>query len=142
MMEFNLQVTNKATQEDISKVSDAVRMHNIDFMPDDFCELAVFERDADGIVIAGLIATTYWNRLDIKYLWVDSAFRGNGLSKALLLAAEDEAIQRGCQSSQVDTFDFQALGLYLKMGYQVFGELTGYENGHKRFYLQKPLLAI
>jgi len=141
-MEFNLQVTNEATQEDISKVSDAVRMHNIDFMPDDFCELAVFERDANGIVIAGLIATTYWNRLDIKYLWVDPTFRGNGLSKALLLAAEGEAIQRGCQSSQVDTFDFQALGLYLKMGYQVFGELTGYENGHKRFYLQKPLLAI
>lgn len=141
-MEFNLQVTNKATQEDISKVSDAVRMHNIDFMPDDFCELAVFERDADGMVIAGLIATTYWKRLDIKYLWVDRAFRGNGLSKALLLAAEGEAIQRGCQSSQVDTFDFQALGLYLKMGYQVFGELAGYENGHKRFYLQKPLLAI
>jgi len=141
-MEFNLQVTNEATQEDISKVSDAVRMHNIDFMPDDFCELAVFERDANGIVIAGLIATTYWKRLDIKYLWVDPAFRGNGLSKALLLAAEGEAIQRGCQSSQIDTFDFQALGLYLKMGYQVFGELTGYENGHKRFYLQKPLLAI
>jgi len=141
-MALNLEITDSPQSNDLSRVSDGVRAHNIDFMPNDFRELAIFARDSTGNIIAGLTATTYWQRLDIKYLWVDPACRGSGISKALLLSAENEALQRGCQFSQVDTFDFQALGLYQKMGYQVFGELVGYENGHKRFYLQKPLLAI
>ena len=141
-MESKLEVTSSPRQEDIQYISDSVRDHNLNFMPNDFCDLAVFERDSTGTVIAGLIATTYWERLDIRYLWVLSEHRGDGLSKELLLSAEREAVCRGCKFSQVDTFDFQALGLYLKVGYSIFGELDGYENEHKRFYLHKKLAEI
>lgn len=137
-----MQVTSEPSPQDVKRVSDAVRSHNIAFMPDDFCELSVFEKDVTGNIIAGLVASTYWKRLDIRYLWVDVEHRGNGLSSQLLMVAENEAIRRGCRYAQVDTFDFQALGLYLKQGYQVFGELDGYENNHKRSYLQKLLVVI
>ena len=138
-MESKLEITSSPKQEDVQKISDSVREHNLDFMPNDFSELAIFERDSTGNVIAGLTATTYWDRLDIRYLWVSPEHRGNGLSKKLLLSAESEAIHRGCKFSQVDTFDFQALGLYLKLEYSIFGELDGYDNDHKRFYLHKKL---
>ena len=137
-----MEITNNPLEEDINKVSESVRDHNFDFMEDDFCKLSVFERDTNGNVIAGLIATTYWERLDIKYLWVSPEYRGKGLSIKLLLSAENEAVDRGCKFSQVDTFDFQALGLYLKLDYIVFGELKGFKNDHKRYYLQKPLAKI
>jgi len=138
-MESEVEITNSPREEDINKVCESVREHNLDFMENDFCQLAVFERDATGNVIAGLVAKTYWERLDITYLWVSHECRGKGLSKKLLLLAENEALDRGCKFSQVDTFDFQALGLYQKLGYTIFGELAGYKNDHKRFYLQKML---
>ena len=139
LMESKLEITDDPREEDINRISESVRDHNLDFMVNDFCKLAVFERDSTGNVIAGLVATTYWERLDIKYLWVSLEYRGHGVSRKLLVLAENEAIKRGCKFSQVDTFDFQALGLYLKLEYTVFGELEGYANGHKRFYLHKKL---
>ena len=138
-MEFTLEITKTPKLEDVNKISQSVREHNLNFMVDDFCELAVFEKDSMGNIIAGLVATTYWERLDIKYLWVSPECRGAGLSKKVLSATESEAVNRGCLFSQVDTFDFQALGLYFKLGYCIFGELNGYANGHKRFYLHKKL---
>ncbi|QUM76716.1 GNAT family N-acetyltransferase [Moritella sp. 24] len=134
-----MDISSTPRQEDLNKISRAVREHNLEFMPNDFCDLAVLERDSSENIIAGLTATTYWDRLDIAYLWVSPEYRGNGLSKKLLLAAEKEAINRGCRFSQLDTFDFQALGLYLKLGYKEYGKLSGYNNGYKRFYLQKEL---
>jgi DME family drug/metabolite transporter len=58
--------------------------------------LAVFIRDGDGQVIAGLLGDTYWGWLSVNLLWVEAAWRGRGYGRALLRAAEQEAIQRGC----------------------------------------------
>ena len=134
-----MEITSKPHQEDIELIRRSVRQHNRQYMPNDFCDLAVFERDSDGNVIGGLTAVTYWGRLEIGYLWVSSQHRGNGLARALLEAAENEACRRGCISSQLDTFDFQALDFYLKQGYEVFGELEGFQNNHRRYYLTKEL---
>jgi len=136
-----MEITNSPSQAATQLIKDSVRKHNLEYMPNDFCELSVFERDSEGNIIGGLTALTYWQKLDINYLWVSPQHRGLGLAKALLIAAENEAVQRGCTSSQLDTFDFQALEFYLKMGYEVFGELTGFQNGHKRYYLTKALLG-
>lgn len=137
-----MEITSTPEQDDLELISNSVRMYNLEHMPNDFCELAVFERDSDRNIIAGLTAVTYWQRLDIHYLWVSPQNRGLGLAKAVLLAAENEARQRGCISSQLDTFDFQALNFYLKLGYEIFGESTGFQNDHKRYYLIKALSGI
>jgi len=141
-MASTLQITSTPREADLNKVCESVREHNLDFMVNDFCPLAVFERDATGNVIAGLIATTYWVRLDIKYLWVSPVYRGHGVAKKLLLLAENAALSRGCQFSQVDTFDFQALGFYQQRDYRIFGERSGYQNAYKRHYLHKTLTDI
>ena len=52
---------------------------------------------------------------------------------------ESEAARRGCHSSHLDTFDFQALGFYEKLGYRTFGELDDYPPGHRRYSLARPL---
>jgi GNAT superfamily N-acetyltransferase len=96
---------------------------------------------AEGSLIGGLIGFTYWNWLFVKQLWVSEAFRSQGHGSELMLAAEREAAGRGCGHAHLDTFDFQALPFYRKLGYVVFGELEDFPPGHTRYFLQKRNLA-
>jgi hypothetical protein len=50
---------------------------------------------------------------------------------------EHEATRRNCIGVHVDTYSFQALDFYLKLGYQVFGVIEDHPKGHQRYYLQK-----
>ncbi|RIK38183.1 MAG: GNAT family N-acetyltransferase [Chloroflexi bacterium] len=102
-------------------------------------ELAVFVRDAGGRVIGGLLGDTYYGWLAINLLWIDAAWRGRGYGRALLHAAEAEAVRRGCHHAHLDTLSFQALDFYLKEGYTIFGQLDDLPPGHTRYFLQKNL---
>ena len=101
--------------------------------------LVLSVRDAEGEVIAGLVGGTAWRWLVIHLLWVDAAHRRRGLGRALLRAAEAEARRGDCVAVLVDTFDFQAPGLYEREGYTVFGVLEGFPPGHRRLYFRKSL---
>ena len=96
-------------------------------------------RDSDGNLIAGLVALGFWNGLFVELLWVSEAHRGRGIGTSLLAAAEDRARENGWQVCFLSTFDFQAPGFYLKLGYQQFGELTGSPPGHSRKWFAKWL---
>ena len=67
--------------------------------------------------------------------------RRQGLGKELLRRAEDEARACGCVGAHLDTFSFQARGLYEKQGYAAFGALPDCPPGHARFFLSKRLGA-
>jgi GNAT superfamily N-acetyltransferase len=101
--------------------------------------LAVFAREGERIV-AGLAGETYSGWLFIRYLWVTEGLRREGVGRQLMGGAEARALERGCHSAWVDTFNFQAPGFYRKLGYEVFGELD-YPPGHKRIFLQKRLVG-
>lgn len=92
-----------------------------------------------GNIIAGLLANTWWGSLEIQYLWIDERHRYGGLGRRLIQQAEAEAIARGCHQAYLDTFSFQALGFYQKLGYRPYGHLAGYAHKHTRYYLAKPL---
>ena len=80
---------------------------------------------------------TQWNWLFIKLLWVSEELRGQGFGRALMSSAEQEALARGCTNIYLDTFSFQARDFYERLGYEVFGQLTDFPPGHKRYFLQK-----
>ena len=50
---------------------------------------------------------------------------------------EQEAKERGCIGVHLDTFSFQALPFYQKLGYEVFGEIEDHPIGHTRHYVKK-----
>ena len=99
-------------------------------------KLAVFAR-RDTEIVGGLFAYTHWNWLEIRHLWVAEALRHQGLGRELVLAAEREARLRGCDHAHVDTYSFQAVPFYERLGYAVFGRLDDYPPGHTRVFLQK-----
>ena len=93
-----------------------------------------------GEVVAGILADIYcWNILHISILWVKEECRGKGYATALINYAEERAIEVGCKLAHLDTFDFQARGLYEKLGYTVFGTLEDCPEGHYQYYMSKKL---
>jgi GNAT superfamily N-acetyltransferase len=68
-----------------------------------------------------------------------SSHRNEGHASRLLIAAESEARKRGCKHAFLDTFSFQALGFYYKLGYSEFGRLDEFSDKHKRHCLHKRL---
>jgi GNAT superfamily N-acetyltransferase len=105
-------------------------------------KLAILLRDSNKQVVGGLFAWTYWNWLEVKYLWIKNELRGKGYGSQLLLAAEKEAIHRGCDSAFLDTFSFQAPNFYQKLGYSIFGVLEGFPLQHQRYFLKKNLIEV
>jgi GNAT superfamily N-acetyltransferase len=93
--------------------------------------------DRDGTITGGLWGTTLFDWLHIGLLVVPDHRRGRGIGTALVLAAETEARRRGCRGAHVDTFSFQAVRFYEKLGYTRFGVLKDYPPGHSQIYFCK-----
>ncbi|BDS07321.1 N-acetyltransferase [Oceaniferula spumae] len=136
---MSLEVTSAPNAEDENRIIDETRSFNLKHIPKDVEPLCVFDRLANGEIVAGLIGKTYWNYLDIAFLWVADAYRNEGRATAIVKAAENEAIQRGCRQVLLDTYSFQALGFYKKLGYEEYGTLCHFAGEHTRHYLRKDL---
>jgi len=99
--------------------------------------LAVLVRDEAGAVVGGLTGRTSAAWLFVELLWLPEALRGTGLGTRLMMAAEAEAVRRGCMGAHLDTYDFQAPSFYRKLGYEVFGSIEDHPPGHTRFWMRK-----
>ena len=96
-------------------------------------------QNADEEVVGGVIGETHWNWLYINLMWVREDLRRQGYGKRLLAMAEEEGRKRGAKHAYLDTFSFQAPAFYMNYGYQVFGELQDFPEGHVRYYCRKEL---
>ena len=106
---------------------------------DDGKNLCFVIRGQDQEILGGVIGATYWGWLYINLMWLKEDLRGNSYGSILLQKAEEEARQRGAKHAYLDTFSFQAPEFYKKHGYQVFGELSDFPEGHQRYFLRKKL---
>src|SRR5918911_5447760 len=88
-----------------------------------FVGVGVFVRGEDGRVRGGLVGRIRWEWLYVEKFWLPDELRGLGLGSRLLREAEAFALERGCRGAFLDTFEYQALPFYAKLGYQVFGTL-------------------
>lgn len=104
-----------------------------------FKKLVLLVKDTNGKVLGGLEGHTYFDWLFIENLAVDESVRKLGWGRKLMEAAHEEARRRGCHHAWLDTFSFQALPFYEKLGYTVFGTLDDFPKAHKRYFLQRQL---
>ncbi|HYS16392.1 MAG TPA: GNAT family N-acetyltransferase [Candidatus Binatia bacterium] len=101
--------------------------------------LAIFVREADGTIAAGLHGWTWGGTGFVQAIWVRENLRGRGLGSRLLVAAETEALRRGCHQMHLDTLSYQAPAFYRRLGYEVIGELPGWPGNDTRIFLRKTL---
>ena len=101
--------------------------------------LNLYLEDEKGNLMAGLVAETFGNWLEIEYLFVKEELRGQGIGSKLLQRAENEAKKRNCRFAFVNTYQFQAPDFYISHGYKEVFTLQDYPYTGKRFYYQKDL---
>jgi GNAT superfamily N-acetyltransferase len=136
---MKIDVTSSPSEKDEAYIVSKTREYNSTYMPADVKPLCVFARDSNRNIVGGLTGKTYWNYLDVSFLWVQEDKRKSGHATALMSAAEEEARRRACSNVLLDTFSFQARGFYMKLGYKEFGRISGFSGNHKRHYLFKAL---
>lgn len=123
-------------------LSGILRVSEQEAGPARFRPLVGLVSDPDsGSVIGGLWGRTSWSFLFVELLYLPDRLRGQGFGSRLLLAAEEEAIRRGCGGAWLDTFSFQAPDFYRRRGYTVFGTIEDYPPGHSRLFLRKSLAS-
>ena len=101
--------------------------------------LNLYVEDEHGEIMAGLVAETFGNWLEIEYLFVKEDLRGQGIGSQLLQRAESEAKMRNCRFAFVNTYQFQAPDFYLSHGYKEVFTLQDYPYTGQRYYYQKDL---
>lgn len=101
--------------------------------------LNLYVEDEHGEIMAGLVAETFGNWLEIEYLFVKEDLRRQGIGSQLLQRAESEAKKRNCRFAFVNTYQFQAPAFYQKQGYKEVFTLKDYPYIGQRHYYQKDL---
>ena len=101
--------------------------------------LNIYVEDEQGNLLAGLVAETFGYWLEIEYLYVSEDLRGKGIGSEILNRAEQEARERKCKYSFVNTFQFQAPDFYKKHGYKEVFALKDYPYTGERYYYTKEL---
>ena len=101
--------------------------------------LNLYVEDDSGHVMAGVVAETFGNWLEIEYLFVKEDLRGQGIGSQLLQQAESEAKKKNCRFAFVNTYQFQAPSFYQKHGYKEVFTLKDYPYTGQRHYYQKEL---
>lgn len=103
--------------------------------------LAVFVRDAQGQVVAGLRARSWGRAAEIQQLWVHPDLRLRGLGLRLMQTAEAALVARGCTLAYLETFSWQAPWLYLRCGFEIAAQFEGMPRLGVKYVMHKQLGA-
>src|SRR4051812_22444900 len=91
--------------------------------PSGYRPLVIELRDVNGAVVGGHWGASGYGWLYTQLLAVPESLRREGLGRRIMSMAQQEALERGCRSAWLDTFEFQARGFYEKLGYACFAVL-------------------
>ena len=136
---MHIRLENTESQK-VKEIGELIRSYNRSKREAAECEpLNLYVEDEHGQLLAGLVAETFGNWLEIEYLFVKEELRGQGIGSQLLQQAESEAKKRNCRFAFVNTYQFQAPAFYQKHGYQEVFTLKDYPCTGQRHYYQKDL---
>src|SRR6478735_7398932 len=128
-MNVTIEVADWIDEDFAADVSGGLAAFNAEALgPSRQRDLAVSVFAGDELV-GGLAGFTAWDWLFVKWLWIREDVRGAGLGARALEAAENEAKKRGCRAAWLDTVNPAARALYVRSGYETFGELADFHAG-------------
>ena len=140
-MQYEIELSNGANDSAKAAILSSLKDYNLHrFGPADWKELVIALKDEDGNVIGGLSGHTSRGWLYTALLFIPEALRGRGLGPKLLGMAEDEARKRGCTGAYIDTMSDDALTLYQRCGYEIFGQIAEFGTDYSMTYLKKSLI--
>ena len=136
---MHIRLENTESQK-AQEIGNLIRSYNRSKREAAECEpLNIYVEDDSGELMAGLVAETFGNWLEIEYLFVKEGLRGQGIGSQLLQQVESEAKKRNCRFAFVNTYQFQAPAFYQKYGYKKVFTMKDYPYTGQRHYYQKEL---
>jgi GNAT superfamily N-acetyltransferase len=101
-------IEDHPSKEDVHALQVSLgRYNDLQAAPHNWRALAVFMRDSQGEIVAGLAGSTEWEWLFIDTLFVSEPLRHQRHGRQLMSHAEGEASRRGCLHAHLNTFDFE-----------------------------------
>lgn len=92
-------------------------------------------------IIAGIFgATRQYPQSKIVWIygvWVDTAYRGQGLGTKLFEGLNIFALSKNCTTIQLEIFDFQGKLFYEKQGFQSVGMIPNALAGRDKYFMRK-----
>ena len=131
---FEIVEPDDAVYADIARRFDGHNRRHSDW---NWSAFSIVLRERGQVVAAGR-GVTNMGLVEIRGLWVEPDWRGQGIGRRLLAALEAEAVRRGCTRAALDSYGFQAPAFYLRLGYREWGRLD-YPNGTTRHFFAKDL---
>ncbi|MEL7324896.1 MAG: GNAT family N-acetyltransferase [Pseudomonadota bacterium] len=129
-------------QNDLDLIRDGIRAYNRMHLPDgDVDAVGCFARNDEGKIVGGLTGEMFNNTVFVEYLWVDAEARTSGVGSKLIALLEEQVKRHGVTHLYLDTYSFQALDFYLKLGFEKVGQYSGYPAaGIDKHFLQKQIV--
>jgi GNAT superfamily N-acetyltransferase len=136
-------LVTEPTKEEMHLVGDGLHQfcvaHAGDEMNNPGINVHLALREGEGNVIGGLMASTTIRIMALEQLWVDGRYRGQGCGRELVAEAERIAREHGCIAVQGCCLSFQTPGFFHRLGYESFGVVDVYLDGHTEDLLIKRL---
>jgi GNAT superfamily N-acetyltransferase len=127
---WRLGITNAPAGPDHARVDEGLGQANEAAAPlGDVQPLAAFARNAHGQLLGGAVGRTWGACAELQQLWVQPDHRRQGLGAALVQAFEAAARERGVHTVYLETFSFQAPGLYRALGFREHLAIAGFTQG-------------
>ena len=135
-------------EESDSSVAEVIQSKLLESLQDslvqsDNTNFVLSARSSANLLIGGLTVSTSYGWLLVKVLWVDEAYRNQGVGRLLMEKAEAKGGSLGCHSVWLDTSNADARTFYETLGYEIFGELSNdagkFPEDHRRWFLKKSL---
>lgn len=129
------------TDEDARVISRGLYRFSVAIAPDEHDEVTIGRKivDKDNRFIAGIVGEYGgWRGCCINVVWVEEAYRNQGLGSYLLNEVEREAKKLGAYVMFADAGDWND-GFFKKNGYTVRGKLEDYPKGHCCYELEKRI---
>ena len=89
--------------------------------------------------VGAIVVELFWGALHLKYVYVEDEYRGRGIVTQLMEHALAYGRDYGCPFVFVETMNFQALGFYQKIGFELEFTRSGYKHNTSFHYLSKKL---
>lgn len=124
-------------ERDNQYIHQQLRRYNRQFMRD-FKDYS-FHIKQDGQIVAGIVAASTMDTLEVEFLFVEESCRGQGLGRLLLEQAENLARQDGCKRVLLNTYSFQAPSFYRRMGYELLAQQNPCFGAYSQYYFTKNL---
>lgn len=140
-MNYQISYEKNPKSEDLQILNDGIfeqAKQKKGMKPLDF--FAFFIRDEHGAIIGGCGGDNMYGCLYVGQLWVAEHLRGKGYGTKLMQKAEELAKNSGSNFVAVNTFDWEALDFYKKLGFFVEFERKGFDKNSVFYFLRKDLL--